>query len=232
MSVGLRIFTKRHLPDSALVEAFSQIPTANICDCMERMGVMNADIKLMSNPSRANFAGTAVTVRAKAGDNLLLHAAIEIAGSGDVIVVDNEGERNRSLAGMIMFGYCKFKSIEGLVIDGPIRDSEEASRMDWHIYATGATSRGPYKMGPGEVNVPICCGGITVYPGDIIVGDMDGVLVIPRKDAQAILEKSLPFAAKDSEKSANAPLGKLDRTWVAKQLAAAKVDIIEGVYSE
>lgn len=227
MSAGLRIFTKRKLPDPALVEAFSKLPTANICDCMERLGVMSAEIKLISNPRAANFAGTAVTVRTREGDNLMLHAAIDLAGPGDVIVVDNEGARNRSLAGAIMFGYCMFKKISGLVIDGPIRDLEEAREMDWHLYATGATSRGPYKIGPGEVNVPICCGGVTVRPGDIIVGDLDGILVIPQEDAKAILEKAIPFAAKDAEKSANAPLGKLDRSWVAKQLAAAKVEIVE-----
>ena len=228
MSVGLRIFKERRMPSSKLVEAFSKLPTANICDCMERLGVMNSDIKLISNPAQTNFAGAALTVRAKAGDNLLLHAEIDLAGPGDVIIVDNEGERNRSLAGAIMFGYCMFKGIEGLIIDGPIRDLEEAREMDWHLYATGATSRGPYKLGPGEVNVPICCGGVTVHPGDIIVGDLDGILVIPLEDAERILEKAVPFAAKDAEKSAAAPFGKLDRSWVSRQLTAAKVEIIDG----
>lgn len=91
MSVGLRIFKERRMPSSKLVEAFSKLPTANICDCMERLGVMNSDIKLISNPAQTNFAGAALTVRAKAGDNLLLHAAIDLAGPGDVIIVDNEG---------------------------------------------------------------------------------------------------------------------------------------------
>ena len=185
MSVGFRVFTQRELPDRELVEQFRGLPTANVCDCMERLGVMNASIRLLSRPVEKSMVGVALTVKTRNGDNLMIHQAIDLAGPGDVIIVDNEGGRDRSLAGAIMFGYMKYKGVEGVVFDGPVRDYDMVSELDWHLYATGVTSRGPYKQGPGEVNVPVNCGGVVVYPGDIILGDMDGVLVIPRREAAA-----------------------------------------------
>lgn len=232
MSVGFRVFTRRELPDRDLVEKFRGLPTANVCDCMERLGVMNASIRLLSRPVEKSMAGVALTVKTRSGDNLMIHEAIDLAGPGDVIIVDNEGGRDRSLAGAIMFGYMKYKGVEGIVFDGPVRDYDTVSEMDWHLYATGVTSRGPYKQGPGEVNVPVSCGGVVVRPGDIILGDMDGVLVIPRQEAAAILAKAIPFAEKDAEKSLNAPQGKVNRDWVAKTLTEKGVEIIDGAYSE
>ena len=105
-------------------------------------------------------------------------------------------------------------------------------KMDWPLYATGITSRGPYKQGPGEVNVPVNCGGVVVNPGDIILGDMDGVLVIPRQEAAAVLEKAVAFAKKDEEKTVNAPLGKINREWVTKALEEKQVEIIKGIYGK
>lgn len=230
MSTGFRVYTKRNLPDAELVEKFRGLPTANVCDCMERLGIMHSSIRLLSNPQQKSMVGVALTVKARSGDNLMIHQAIDLAGPGDVIIVDNEGGRDRSLAGAIMFGYMRFKGVEGVVFDGPIRDYDSVCEMDWPLYATGVTSRGPYKNGPGEVNVPVNCGGVVVNPGDIILGDMDGVLVIPRKDAEAILEKAIPFAEKDAEKSENAILGKINRAWVAKALADKGVEIIDTAY--
>ena len=117
MSIGLRVFTKRDLPDQQLIEKFRGLPTANVADCMERLGVMSSEIKLLSNPTQKSMLGIALTVKSRNGDNLLIHQAIDMAGPGDVIVVDNEGGRERSLAGGIMFGYCQYKGIEGIVLD-------------------------------------------------------------------------------------------------------------------
>ncbi|MEY8339012.1 RraA family protein [Lachnospiraceae bacterium 62-35] len=231
MSVGFRVFTEREMPDMELVEKFRDLPTANVCDCMERLGVMHSFIRLLSKPKK-NMAGTALTVKTRNGDNLMIHEAINLAGPGDVIVVDNEGGRERSLAGAIMFGFMQYKGVEGFVVDGPVRDYEMVCRMDWPLYATGITSRGPYKQGPGEVNVPVNCGGVVVNPGDIILGDMDGVLVIPRQEAAAVLEKAVAFARKDEEKTVNAPLGKINREWVTKALQEKQVEIINGIYGK
>lgn len=232
MSVGLRVFLKRELPDKELIEKFRGLPTANVADCMERLGVMSSEIRLLSNPSKKSMVGVALTVKVRNGDNLFIHQAIDMSGPGDVIIVDNEGGRERSLAGAVMFGYCQYKGVEGIVFDGPIRDYDTVLETDWHIYATGVTSRGPYKTGPGEVNVPISCGGVVVNPGDIILGDMDGILVIPKQDAERILELALPFAAKDAEKSEKAILGGIDRSWVSKSMSSKNVEIIDDIYKK
>ena len=232
MAVGMRVFTKRHMPDMELVEKFRGLPTANVCDCMERLGVMDSDIRLMSAPVSGEMLGVALTVKTSNGDNLMIHEAMELAGPHDVIVVDNEGGRNRSLAGMNMFGLMQYRKIAGIVIDGPIRDIDTTSKMDFPVYASGVTARGPYKDGRGDVNVPISCGGVSVCPGDIILGDMDGVLVIPRQDAEAILEKAIPFARMDAEKAAKALVGQSERTWVQKALEKRSVEFLDKAYDE
>ena len=100
------------------------------------------------------------------------------------------------------------------MIDGPIRDIDVISKGHLPIYATGTNPAGPYKEGPGEVNVPIACGSITVNPGDIILGDKDGVIVIPRQDAAEILEKARTLSAADKQKAENSAKGTVNRQWV------------------
>jgi regulator of RNase E activity RraA len=200
---------------------------------MERLSSMSAEINLLSRPKNNIMVGTALTVKSRDGDNLLIHRAIDMAGKGDVVVISNDsGGRNRSLAGAIMFNYTKARGVEGMVFDGPIRDMDNVSVMDWHIYATGFTPGGPYKTGPGEINVPISCGGISVNPGDIILGDMDGVIVIPRQDAAAVLKAAIPFAAKDAEKTEEAKQGRASRAWVGELIEKLKFEIIDDVYGK
>lgn len=231
MSVGNRVFTKRTLPDPEVVKAFSKIAAANVADCMGRLCGMNPQIKLMSNPSGRIMCGVALTVKARAGDNMMLHKAMNISQPGDVIVISNEEERSRAVMGEIMFNYLQgFKKIEGIVIDGPVRDIDVLSKGTLPLYATGTTPSGPYKEGPGEVNVPVSCGGIIVNPGDIILGDRDGVIVIPKSDAHSILEKAIVLSEKDKNKAANSAAGTVNRQWVDDFLEKKDVEIIEKPY--
>ena len=200
MPVGKRIYLKRDMPDPALVKAFQQIPASNIADVMERSCAMNPRIRLISSPKAQMTSGAALTVKGRAGDNLLLHKAMNMAQEGDYVIVSNEEDNTRSLTGEVMMAYLYHaKKAAGIVIDGPIRDLDELKKWDFPIYATGATPGGPYKEGPGEINVPVSCGGISVNPGDIIVGDPDGVIVIPRKDAARILEDARKFSEAGSQ---------------------------------
>jgi len=231
MSVGNRVFTKRTLPDPEVVKAFSKIAAANVADCMGRLCGMNPQIKLMSNPSGRIMCGVALTVKARAGDNMMLHKAMNISQPGDVIVISNEEERSRAVMGEIMFNYLQgFKKIEGIVIDGPVRDIDVLSKGTLPLYATGTTPSGPYKEGPGEVNVPVSCGGIIVNPGDIILGDRDGVIVIPKGDTHSILEKAIVLSEKDKNKAANSAAGTVNRQWVDDLLEKKDVEIIEKPY--
>lgn len=232
MSVGNRVFLKRNLPDRKLVEEFRELPAANVADTMGRSCALTSEIRLISSPKQA-MAGVALTVKARPGDNLMLHKALNIAGEGDVIIVSNDGDRTHSLMGEIMAVYASHtKKIAGIVLDGPIRDIEEISQMDMPLYATGSTPGGPYKEGPGEVNVPISIGNIAVMPGDIILGDKDGVIVIPRKDAPEILEAAKKYAVLDAGKVEAAKNGTSKRQWVEDTLEKKQVEIIDGVYGE
>lgn len=230
MAVGFRVYLKRNLPPKELVESFMTIPAANIADCMGRHNAMIPEIQLMTKPCDINMVGVALTVKTCYGDNLMIHQALDMAGEGDVIVVANEGGRNRSLLGEIMYRYSEGKKLAGLVLDGPIRDSREIYGGSVPLYATGSTPGGPYKEGPGEINVPVSCGGVLVNPGDIIVGDSDGVIVIPRQDGDEVLEAVKSFQQNDQRKLQEAIFGKADRSWVMKQLEEKKCEFVDGVY--
>lgn len=230
MTVGKKIFLKRVLPDENLIKEYSKIPAANIDDCIDRSTAMNPRIHLMSSPNSI-MCGPAFTVKTRAGDNLALHAALNYAGEGDVVVVSDEGDSTRALIGEVMMSYLKYQDkIAGIVVDGPIRDIDSLKDWDLPIYATGTTPDGPYKEGPGEVNVPISAGNRVINPGDIIVGDPDGVIVIPKDEAAELLPKAQAFQQKDEAKAkANKNEG-ADRSWVEKKLNEKGFQIIDGAY--
>lgn len=207
-----------------------------IWEIIRDTGVLFADAALLGSlPASRHkvpvMAGPAFTVKGRAGDNLALHAALNYCREGDVIVVSNEGDETRSLIGAVMMTWlCYYKKIAGIVIDGPIRDIDEIGTWDFPVYCTGTTPGGPYKEGPGEVNVPVACGNISVNPGDVIVGDADGVICIPRKDAPAVLEAAKKFQANDRKKEAASKDGSVDRSWVERSLEAKGFEIIDDVY--
>lgn len=230
MSVGNRIYLKRKLPDREIVDGFRELPAANVADVMGRSPAMNLRIRLISNPDQP-LVGAALTVKARAGDNLMLHKALDMAQEGDVIVVSNEEDTTRSLMGEIMMTYlANTRKAAGIVLDGPIRDIDAISKMSFPVYATGSTPNGPYKEGPGEINVPVACGGVQVNPGDIILGDADGVIVIPREDACAILEQARKYHALDEQKCQAARDGTSNRGWVDKSIEAKGVEVIDDFY--
>lgn len=231
MSVGKRIYIKREMPDPTIMEQFKKIPASNTADVMSRSCAMHPRIRLVSSPKAQMMVGPAYTVKGRAGDNLALHAALNLCSEGDVIVVSNEGDDTRSLMGEVMMAYLKdTKKIAGIILDGPIRDIDEIGKWDFPVYCTGTTPGGPYKEGPGEINVPISCGNVSVNAGDIILADPDGVIVIPRKDAPQILEDAKAFQASDEAKLAAAKNGTAKRGWVDKLLEEKGFEIIDDVY--
>ena len=187
MSVGKRIYLQREMPDPEIVEQFKSIPASNTADVMGRSCAMNPRIHLVSKPKAQMMAGPAYTVKCRAGDNLTLHAALNFCQEGDVLVVSNEEDDTRALMGEIMMAYLKYtKKIAGIVLDGPIRDIDEIGNWDFPVYCTGTTPGGPTRRAPVRSTCPSPAGGVSVNPGDIILADPDGVIVIPRKDAPVI----------------------------------------------
>lgn len=230
MSIGNRVYLKRSLPAKELVERFSKLPAANVADCMSRTSALSPEIKLQSSPEN-RMCGVALTVKARAGDNLMLHQALNMAQEGDVIILSNEGDRSRAIMGEIMYKYlADFKKVAGIVIDGPIRDLDVIAHEKCPIYATGSTPGGPFKEGPGEVNIPISIGNIAVAPGDIVLGDRDGVIIIPKNDAAGLIDKAEANAAADSAKVQKASSGSADRSWVDRTLKAKDVEYIDDEY--
>lgn len=230
MPAGNRIYLKRNLPPKETVEQLRDIPAANIADCMSRICAMDARIRLMSSPVKS-MCGPALTVHVRSGDNLFIHKALEMAQEGDIIVVTTGFSEVNSLIGEVIVSNAMHKKLGGFIFDAPIRDIEAISKIDFPVYATGTTPGGPFRTGPGgEINVPISCGNIMVMPGDIVKGDEDGIIVIPRNDADDILAKAKEYEKKDQTTLEQAKNGTWDRSWIDKTLNGLGTEVIDGYY--
>lgn len=171
--------------DAALLAAFARCAVANISDNMARLP---AAVGLRPFHAGGTMAGTALTVRTRPGDNLAIHQALDLLRPGDVLVVDGGGDPSRALVGEIMKALAQRRGCAGFVIDGAIRDADAFARDAFPCFARAAIHAGPYKSGPGEINVPVSVGGMVVAPGDIVVGDADGVVAFPAAAGPALLE--------------------------------------------
>ena len=217
-NIGFRIKSDFERPSKELIEAFRGLPVANIADCMNRISCMDARL-VPSN--KTPLLGCALTVRSTGGDNLLFHKALDLAKPGDIIVIADGGTDQRSCCGEIMVQYALSKGIGGVVVDACIRDADALSQLDFPVYSRGVTPNGPYKNGPGEINMPISCGGMVVCPGDILVGDGDGVVVIKPEDAKELAEMTRKVLEKETKLLEDIAAGRgMDRSWIDKTLQA------------
>src|SRR5215210_5727314 len=172
-----------------IIAAAARFPSSILADVAGRRGGLNGRIAPLS-PSM-KFAGPAITVEVRPGDNLMIHAAMALARPGDVLVVDGKGDLSSALMGEIMTQQCIALGIVAVVIDGAVRDSEAIRGLGFPMYAAGLNPNGPTKFVPGRLNHPISIGGVSVSPGDLIVGDADGVFAVERARAESLL----PLAA-------------------------------------
>jgi RraA family protein len=206
----MTVITRNPPPPSVahdLLMAFAEVSTATISDCLDRMPVL-AGLRTFHRCGR--LIGTAFTVQVRAGDNLAIHQALEEARRGDVIVVDGGGDTSRALVGSIMKAIAESRGIAGFVVDGALRDTDDFADSCFPCYARAATPRGPFKTGPGAINVPVCVGGWTVNPGDAVVGDADGVMTFPPGIALTLLEAVRAHAAREEEVLALIRSGRYD----------------------
>lgn len=222
-NVGFRIFTAIHRPDRELIEKFRDIPVANICDNMGRIYALDLSIRPFN---KVRLLGPALTVKVPLGDNLMFHKAIDMAQPGDIIAVDGEGSQDHSLCGEIMMRTAIKRGIAGFLVNGCIRDVESIADMPLAVYAKGVQPKGPYKNGPGEINVPICVGGQAILPGDILVGDADGIVVIRPADAADVYLKAAKHNAMEADKFRKIEEGTLDKSWVDETLAKKGCEFI------
>ena len=183
-------------PPAGIIEGFRNAPTSVISDNLARLP---GAVGLKPYHRGGKLVGTAFTVRTRPGDNLAIHRALELVGPGDVIVVDGGGDETRALVGEIMKNIAQWRKAEGYVIDGAIRDVAAFAGDDFPCYARAVIHRGPYKNGPGEINVPVSIGGSVISPGDIVVGDEDGVVSFPAAGAAALLDAVRAQVAREEE---------------------------------
>lgn len=194
---GYRIHPRAASPEAGVVQAFKAIPVAAIGDAMSR-NVGAIGLRQYHARLEAVLCGPAVTVRVRPGDNLMIHKALMMVQPGDVLVIDGGGDVSQALVGGLMRTTCLARGLGGLVIDGAIRDLCEWAQDGMPIFARGHTHRGPSKDGPGEINVPVACAGLAVLPGDLIVGDADGVIAVPAAEAAEVLRRSQAHLAREA----------------------------------
>jgi len=217
MTIGFRILERRRKVDAEMVDRFRGLPVANVSDAMSRMAAGGPSLRPYHGGGY--MAGPAFTVKTRPGDNLMIHKALLLAEPGDVIVVDGGGDLTNALMGELMLSHAIKIGAAGVVINGAIRDSAWIRANDFPVYAAGVTHRGPYKDGPGEINVPLALGGMVIEPGDLVIGDDDGLLCVPFAEAAAIHAAAKSKNEAEAKTLANTQAGKLDpKTWVDEAL--------------
>ena len=202
-----------------LVKEASQYAASILADVAGRRGALDGRIAPLTRTTR--LAGTAFTVEVRPGDNLMIHAAMQLAQPGDVLVIDGKGDTTCALMGTIMMTACQQLGITGVVMDSAVRDSEEIVEMGFPVYCVGTNPNGPTKFVPGRINHPVSVGGVTVHPGDIVIGDGDGVTIIEREKAPFLMQAAAKKAADEKARIAALKQGKdLKPAWVSKALQA------------
>jgi RraA family protein len=192
-----------------------------LADVGGRRGTLGGRIQPLARSMKV--AGPAFTVEVRPGDNLMIHAALALAQPGDVIVVDGKGDLSCALTGALMAAHAQKAGIAGFVIDGAVRDTDECARGSFPIFAAGANPNGPLKNSGGRINWPVSVAGTTVNPGDLIVGDADGVVVVPRELAAAIVGGAQAKVDAEAERMKQISRGELVQAWVTEGLKAVGV---------
>lgn len=216
MSVGFRIRTRWERTDRVYIDDFSDLPTSVVSDVMSRHYATSSHLRPMHK--NGVLSGSALTVKTRPGDNLMIHKAIEMAQPGDVIVVDAGGDLTNSLMGELMLAHAIKRKVAGFVLNGAIRDAKAFLERNLPVYALGITHRGPYRDGPGEIGFPISLNGMTIEAGDLILGDFDGVVSVTKANLSTILtaaRKKLESENKQMDQTENSMV---DKSWIDKIL--------------
>lgn len=202
---------------AAGIDALRGVPSSVIGDVMGRLTGTTALRPVHRSPLAV--CGNAVTVRVRAGDNLLIHRALDMLQPGDVLLVDGEGDVSRALVGEIMMTSARVKGAVAFVMDGAVRDVDAFEEHRFPCWARGISLRGPYKDGPGSINQPVTVGGMLVHPGDVVVGDTDGVIAVRPDEALAVAKLAHEKVAHERQTIADILAGKYSSDWVKTTLA-------------
>ena len=208
--------------DPAVIAALRAAGVATAHEAAGRTGLLGPAIR--ARQDGAAIAGSAITVSCHPGDNLMVHAALNRAERGDVLVVDAGGDLTNAIMGELMLAYARQIGMAGVVINGAVRDYGWIRKNDFPVFAAGVTHRGPFKSGPGELNVTIALDGMVIEPGDLIVGDDDGVVCVPYADTETVFEAANAKQQGEEKSMAAIQAGKADRSWVEAALKAGNCE--------
>lgn len=201
--------------DASVIAALQEIVVSHISDNLQRLSGITG---LQRIHRSRKLVGTAFTVKARPGDNLLIYKALMMMQPGHVLVVDGGGETTNALVGELIMLYAQQRGCVGFVLDAAVRDTAAFAEADFPCYARGISHRGPYKTGPGQMNVPVSVNGQVVNPGDIIVGDEDGIVSFPQSQAAVLIEAARKTAAVEDSIKAEIANGKVEQSWLDKVL--------------
>ena len=195
-----------------VVARFRERPVANVSDSMSRMTAGGPRLRPMH--AGGVLAGPALPVKTRPGDNLMVHKAIGLAEPGDVVVVDAGGDLTNAIIGELMIAQMVKRGLGGIVINGAVRDSAAIRAGAYPVFAAGVTHRGPYKDGPGEINVPVAIDGMVIAPGDLVIGDDDGLLCVPYDQVERVHAAAVAKHAAETKQMAAIEAGAHDASWV------------------
>lgn len=227
---GFRVRANFQRLDLDLMQMFAEFTTPDISDLLNRLYAVDPGIVCLTGQHH-QLCGQACTVKVFPGDNLMVHKALDVAKPGDIVVVDAHGSSMNAVLGDLISTKARHRGISGFVVDGFVRDLPDIRELDFPVFARGTTPIGPLHRGPGEINYPICCGGVVVMPGDLVVADGAGIVVIPQEVASELLQRLQAQKTTMVEYLAGVKRGQFSNDWVDSLLQDAGC-LISGVETE
>ena len=225
---GFRVKVDFNRLAPALMQEFLQFPTPDISDLLNRLYAVDPVIRVLTSEHHT-ICGPALTIKVFPGDNLMVHKALDIVQPGDVVVVDAGGSLLNAVLGDLISTKARHRGAAGFVIDGLVRDLPSIQELgDFPVFARGTTPIGPLHRGPGEIGYPICLGGIVVNPGDLIVGDSTGVVVVPQGIAEELLGRLKSHKVSNAAYFESVKQGNFSNAWVDNILTDLECPMVRG----
>lgn len=209
-----------------IVERFRAVDVALVSDLMNRLYTLRPGLRPIVPPADGVLVGTACTVKVFPGDNLMVHASLDVARPGDVVMIDTAGATTNAVLGDMVANKARARGISGFIVDGLVRDVAGMLEAGVPVFARGTTPRGPLHRGPGELNFPISCGGVSVSPGDLVMAGADGVVVVPREAAADVIARAETKMTREHDYVAAVRRGEFSNAWVDRMLEAGGCEVV------